>query len=146
MNDRQLRLAASVPIDSVRADSRSSAPTMLFHIVLFRPRPNLSAAEISDLIRAVEDAHRAIPSIRRFHVGRRVVHGAGYEAVMRESFDYAAVIEFDDLAGLKDYLEHPAHRSLGPRFMQSFESSMIFDYEMTDAGGVAGLAASSSPR
>ena len=116
---------------------------MLFHVVLFRPRPNLSDAETSDLIRAVEDAHRAIPSIRRFHVGRRVVHGAGYEAAMRESLDYAAVIEFDDLAGLKDYLEHPAHRALGPRFMQSFDSSMIFDYEMTDAGGVARLAGSS---
>jgi hypothetical protein len=112
---------------------------MLFHVVLFRPRPNLSAQETSDLIRAVEDAHRAIPSIRRFHVGRRVVHGAGYEALMRESLDYAAVIEFDDLAGLKDYLEHPAHRALGPRFMQSLESSAIFDYEMTDAGGTAKL-------
>ena len=117
---------------------------MLFHIVLFRPRPSLSEAEISDLVRAVEDVHRAIPSIRRFHVGCRVVHGAGYEAVMRESLDYAAVIEFDDLAGLKDYLEHPAHRALGPRFMQSLESSVIFDYEMTDAGGVAALNTPSS--
>jgi hypothetical protein len=117
---------------------------MLFHVVLFRPRPNLSARETSDLIRAVEDAHRAIPSIRRFHVGRRVVHGAGYEALMRESLDYAAVIEFDDLAGLKDYLEHPAHRALGPRFIQSLESSVIVDYEMTDAGGVADLSSPSA--
>ncbi len=112
---------------------------MLFHLVLFRPRPNLSAQETSDLVRAVEDAHRAVPSIRRFHVGRRVVHGAGYEALMRESLDYAAVIEFDDLDGLKAYLEHPAHRALGRRFMQSLESSAIFDYEMTDAGAVAAL-------
>ena len=117
---------------------------MLFHLVLFRPRPNLSAQEISDLIRAVEDAHHGVPSIRRFHVGRRVVHGAGYEAMMRESLDYAAVIEFDDLDGLKAYFEHPAHRALGPRFMQSLETSAIFDYEMTDAGGVAALNTLSS--
>jgi hypothetical protein len=117
---------------------------MLFHVVLLRPRPNLSARETADLIRAVEDAHRTIPSIRRFHVGKRVVHGAGYEALMRESLDYAAVIEFDDLAGLKDYLEHPAHRALGARFVQSLESSVVFDYEMTDAGGVAALGAPSS--
>jgi hypothetical protein len=117
---------------------------MLFHIVLFRPRPNLSAPEIADLIRAVEDAHRDIPSIRRFHVGRRVVHGAGYEALMREALDYAAVIEFDDLDGLQAYLGHPAHRALGPRFMQSFESSLIFDYAMTDAGGVADFSTPSA--
>jgi len=118
---------------------------MLFHVVLFRPRPSLTSEEIADLIGAVEGAHRAIPSIRRFQVGRRVLHGARYEAVMmRDSLDYAAIIEFDDLAGLKEYLEHPAHRALGPRFMQSFESSVIFDYEMTDAGGVASLTAPSS--
>jgi hypothetical protein len=113
---------------------------MLFHVVLFRPRPDLSGDEVSALVRAVEDAHHQIPSIRRFHVGRRVVHGAGYEALMGLSFDYAAVIEFDDLAGLRAYLAHPAHRALGPRFMQSLESSAIFDYEMTDAGGVAALS------
>jgi hypothetical protein len=117
---------------------------MLFHVVLFRPRPDLSPDDVGDLMRAVEDAHRSIPSIRRFHVGRRVVHGAGYEAAMRESLDYAAVIEFDDLAGLKEYLEHPAHRALGPLFMRSFESSVIFDYEMTDAGGVARLGSPAS--
>jgi hypothetical protein len=117
---------------------------MLFHVVLFRPRPNLSAQEISDLVRAVEDAHRAIPTIRRFHVGRRVVHGAGYEALMQESLDYAAVIEFDDLAGLKGYLEHPAHRGLGPLFMQSFESSVIFDYEMQEPGALRDLGSPSS--
>ncbi len=116
---------------------------MLFHVVLFRPRPNLSDAEISDSHPrggGRPSRHSFDPPFSR---GRRVVHGAGYEAVMRESLDYAAVIEFDDLAGLKDYLEHPAHRALGPRFMQSLESSLIFDYEMTDAGGVARLAGSS---
>jgi hypothetical protein len=116
---------------------------MLFHVVLFRPRRNLSVEETADLIRAVEDAHRAIPSIRRFHVGKRVVHGAGYEDLMRDPLDYAAVIEFDHLQGLQDYLEHPAHRALGPRFMQSLESSVIVDYEMTDAAGVARLTPSS---
>jgi hypothetical protein len=114
---------------------------MLCHVVLFRPRPDLTSDEVAELVRAVEEAHRVIPSIRRFHVGRRVVHGAGYEAVMRESFDYAAIIEFEDLAGLKAYLDHPAHRALGPRFMRSFESSVIFDYEMTDAAGVSRLGA-----
>jgi hypothetical protein len=113
---------------------------MLFHIALFRPRQDLTPVDRIALVEALQSALQAVPSIRKFHVGRRVVHGAGYEALMPVSFDYAAVIEFDDLAGLKAYLEHPAHQALGARFMSSLESSAIFDYQMQDGEGVRGLA------
>ena len=113
---------------------------MLFHVVLFRPRPDLSAADRASLVEALEAALQRIPSIKRFHVGRRVVHGAGYEALMPVSLDYAAVIEFDDLAGLREYLEHPAHEALGSRFMSSLEASQIFDYQMQDEEELRGLA------
>jgi hypothetical protein len=113
---------------------------MIFHVVLFRPRPDLAAAERARLVEALETALQRIPSIRRFHVGRRVTHGAGYEALMPVSLDYAAVLEFDDLAGLKAYLEHPAHQALGTRFMSSLESSAIFDYQMQGGGELRDLA------
>ena len=103
---------------------------MVFHVVLFRPRAELDAAERARLVEAFEEALRRIPSIRRFHVGRRVTHGAGYEALMPVSLDYAAIIEFDDLPGLQAYLRHPAHEALGQRFMRSLETSAIFDYQM----------------
>jgi hypothetical protein len=103
---------------------------MLFHVVLFRPRPDLTAEDRAGLVEALESALQRIPSIRRFHVGRRVTHGAGYESLMPVSLDYGAVIEFDDLAGLEAYLEHPAHQALGSRFMQSLDASAIFDYQM----------------
>jgi hypothetical protein len=109
------------------------------HIVLFRPRPDLAARDRTKLIAGLKGALEAIPSIRRFHLGRRVVHGAGYEALMPVSFDFSAVIEFDDLDGLKAYLEHPAHRALGSQFMQSLESSAIFDYEMLSAEAAGDL-------
>jgi hypothetical protein len=113
---------------------------MLFHIVLFRPRPDLTAADRASLVEALESALQRIPSIRTFHIGRRVTHGAGYEALMSVSLDYAAVIEFDDLAGLKAYLEHPAHQALGSRFMSSLESSVIVDYQMQDREALRSLA------
>lgn len=103
---------------------------MLFHVVLFRPRASLTAAERTGLVEAVEEALRRIPSIRRFHVGRRVTHGAAYESLTPVSLDYAAIVEFDDLAGLQAYLRHPAHEALGQRFMCSLEASAIFDYQM----------------
>lgn len=103
---------------------------MLFHVVLFHPRPDLTVPERVALVEALEDALRRIPSIRRFHVGRRVRHGAGYEALMQVDLDYAAVLEFDDLAGLQAYLHDPAHEALGQRFMQSLAASAIYDYAM----------------
>lgn len=113
---------------------------MLFHIALFSPRPDLTAADHASLVEALESALQRIPSIRKFNVGRRVTHGAAYERLMPVSLDYAAVIEFDDLAGLEEYLEHPAHQALGARFMASLETSAIFDYQMQDGGQLRGLA------
>ena len=113
---------------------------MVFHIVLFRPRPDLTTADRASLVEALESALQRIPSIRKFHVGRRVTHGAGYEALMPVSLDYAAVVEFDDLAGLKEYLEHPAHQALGSHFMSSLESSAIFDYQMQNGETLRSLA------
>jgi hypothetical protein len=113
---------------------------MLFHVVLFTPRPELSTRERAELVEALEDALRRIPSIRRFNLGRRVKHGAGYEALMTVDLDYAAVLEFDDLAGLHAYLDHPAHAALGRRFMQSLQTSAIYDYSMQGADELRALA------
>lgn len=112
---------------------------MVVHVVLFRPRPELSTLERQGLAEALEVALTSIPSIRRFHIGRRLRHGAGYEALMPVDLQYAALIEFDDLQGLQHYLQHPAHQALGRQFMASLESSAIFDYEMLDTAGVGTL-------
>lgn len=113
---------------------------MIAHVVLFRPRPDLSALERRALIDAFAAALREIPSIRRARVGRRVTHGRpGYEPLMRTSFDYAAIVEFDDRAGLEAYLEHPAHKELGERFFKAFDEALMYDFELTD--GAAGLGA-----
>lgn len=111
---------------------------MVFHIVLFRPRPDLTPHERDAFVRALEQAAARIPQVRRFSVGRRVTHGRGYEAAMPQDFEYAAVVEFDDLSGLKTYLDHPAHAELGDRFFSSLAAGLVYDYEMTDPSG-AGL-------
>lgn len=112
---------------------------MVFHMLLFQPRAELAASDRQALVAALESAVRAIPSIRRCHVGRRVRHGAGYEALAGDGFDYAAVLEFDDLAGLQAYLEHPAHAGIGQPFLRSVERSLIGDYEMLEGTRASGL-------
>jgi hypothetical protein len=113
---------------------------VIAHIVLFRPRADLSAQARQDLVAALERALREIPHVRRARVGRRVTHGREYEQLMRTDFEYGAVIDFDDVASLKAYLEHPAHDEIGRRFFEAFEETLIYDYEMKDgAAGLAGL-------
>jgi hypothetical protein len=111
---------------------------MIAHLVMFRPKPHLPTDERGALVASFSRALREIPSIRRSRVGRRVTHGRGYEQSMRENYEYIALLEFDDVAGLKAYLEHPAHHELAERFFGAFETALMYDYEMSD-GGLAAL-------
>ncbi|HSC28098.1 MAG TPA: Dabb family protein [Vicinamibacterales bacterium] len=106
---------------------------MIAHVILFRPRPDISAADRMAVLDALRAAASAIPSLRSVKIGRRVRHGLpGYEQAMREDFEYAAILEFDDLEGLKAYLTHPAHASAGRHFTQSSSAALAYDYELAD--------------
>lgn len=109
---------------------------MVWHLVLMKPRTDLSSADRQALIDALNRAAREIPTVRDVRVGRRITHGAAYEATAPDSADYVASIGFDDLAGLQMYLRHPAHAELGARFHQSLDSALIYDFEV---GGIDGL-------
>lgn len=79
--------------------------------------------------------------MRRAHVGKRITHGRDYEQLMKVDYQYAALIEFDDVAGLKAYLEHPAHEDIGTRFFAAIEDALVYDFDVTgDAAGLAALA------
>jgi hypothetical protein len=105
---------------------------MIAHVVLFKPRADLSPDARRQLAASFEAALKQIPSIRRARVGKRLLHGRGYEALMTVDYEYAAVIEFDDEAGLKAYLEHPAHEQLGSQFFEMFEQALMYDFELTE--------------
>lgn len=108
---------------------------MVVHIVLFRPKATLSGADQRALLASIEQASASIPSVRRFRVGRTVSDPPQYELQGFPDLPYLAIIEFDDRAGLQDYLEHQSHGELGRRFNDSLEAALIYDYEVTDASG-----------
>ena len=119
--------------------SQRRTPVVIAHIVLFTPKSALTDAERRGLADALIHALREIPSIRRARVGRRVRHGRAYEALMRAHYEYATLLEFDDVAGLKAYLEHPAHDALGARFFAAFEEALMYDFDLKE--GAEGVAA-----
>ena len=112
---------------------------MVFHIVLFRPKPTVTDADRQAMFDALSSASNNIPTVRRFHVGNRIRHGRPYEHLMEQSYPYVAVIEFDDLAGLQAYLNHPQHEKLGALFYELLEAGLVYDYEMDSQIGLTVL-------
>jgi stress responsive alpha/beta barrel protein len=102
---------------------------MVWHLVLMKPRPDLSPTDGQRLVDAFRHAVREIPTIREVRVARRLRHGAGYETRAPDSADYLISLGFDDLEGLQRYLDHPAHEDVATRFNQSLNSALIYDFE-----------------
>ena len=105
---------------------------MVWHFVLLKPRPDLAPLELQGLIDAFNRSVREIPTVREVRAGRRLRHGAGYEAQSPDSADFVVSIGFDDLEGLQAYLRHPAHDDLAARFYRTLSSALIYDFEATD--------------
>jgi hypothetical protein len=109
-------------------------------MVLLRPRPDLSMEDRRALIAALATALEEIPSIRRASVGRRVRIDRPYEQLTRIDLPYAAILEFDDVGGLRAYLDHPAHEDIANRFFAALAETLIYDFEMeAGAEGLRGM-------
>jgi len=103
---------------------------MITHVVLFTPRSDLPPSDREALVAAFDRAIRSIAEVRHVRVGRRVTHGAGYEAGVGSGVDILVLIDFDDVEGLRRYLAHPAHTELGRRFGEAFAAGTVCDFEV----------------
>lgn len=107
---------------------------MIVHVVLFEPRPDLAESDRRQVLEDLRAAATVIPQVRRCRFGRRVRHGLpGYESAMAHDYQYVAVMEFDDVAGLQAYLRHPAHLAAGRHFTMSAANALAYDYEVEEA-------------
>jgi hypothetical protein len=114
---------------------------MISHVVLFRPKSDLSHDERERLARAFEYAVQRIPTVRAVRIGKRTAVGAAYEQQQpSNSPDVLIAIDFDDVAGLRTYLEHPAHVELGERFTRASSTTLVFDFDvMQSTSGILGF-------
>jgi len=103
---------------------------VIAHLVLFTPRADLPVEERRALAAAFAQAARAIPSVRGVRVGRLIRHGARYESAPAAPPAFAAIIEFDDVAGLRAYLDHPAHEGLGTCLREAVSEAAVYDFEV----------------
>ena len=113
---------------------------MILHLVLFTPRPDLSAADQDRLATALDRALTTIPAVVSYRVGRRVQTGAAYDALSGR-FEFCGVMEFEDLGGLSAYLSHPAHVELGQLFYTTSADAFAGDFEAVSSAPAAALRA-----
>jgi hypothetical protein len=105
---------------------------MITHLVLFRLRSGLAEEAREGLADALSRAAREIPSIRHARVGSRVTIGRPYEQQMTEDYPFAAILEFDDVDGLRSYLDHPLHEQLAQRFFACIEQALMYDFDVRE--------------
>ena len=107
---------------------------MIAHVVLLQPRATLSADQRREALAMLARSASEIPGIRRFRIGRRVRHGLpGYEQQMALDYEFALIIEFDDIEGLRRYLRAPAHGALGHLFTSATDAALAYDYELVES-------------
>jgi len=106
---------------------------VIAHIVLLQPRADLTAGERQQALDALSRAAGNVPEIRRFRLGHRVKHGLpGYEQAMTQDYEFALIIEVDDVAALTRYLKAPAHAALGDLFSTATVAALAYDFDMTE--------------
>ena len=113
---------------------------MISHIVLFKPKPTIGHAERLAIVEHLKAAIARCPTVRRCRVGRRVMHGLpGYERLMFEDYQFSLILDFDDVEGLKGYLQSPAHTGIGGLFTSAASASLGYDYELVELGEASRL-------
>ena len=106
---------------------------MIAHIVLLQPRRDLSEEQRQTALKTLADAAANVPEIRRFRLGRRVLHNLpGYEQLMALDYEFALIIEVDDLPALTRYLLAPAHAVLGQLFYSATSAALAYDYQLEE--------------
>lgn len=103
---------------------------MIAHVVLFEPKSSTTMSERDAFIELLRVTFSDIDTVRRSFIGLRQKIGISYEVKIGDTaYSYASVVEFDDIDGLKVYLEHPLHVKVGQLFWQHCERTMIVDVD-----------------
>ena len=106
---------------------------MIAHIVLLQPKPDLTEAQRAAAMETIRRSAADLPEVR-LRLGRRVKHGLpGYEQLMPQDFEYALIVEVQDVDALKRYLQAPAHVALGQLFYTATSAALAYDYELENA-------------
>ena len=95
---------------------------MVDHLVLFAAREDASPEDIEDLLSSLRGLKDEIPSVVDLSVGEDLSGRAG-------EYTHGLAVRFEDVAGLKEYLGHPAHLAVVEKLDAHTTGRIVADYE-----------------
>ena len=96
---------------------------MIEHLVLFKLKPEATAAQIDTMITQLQGLAQQIDTVRELSCGRNFSpRGEGFAVGLR--------VKFDDRAGLEFYGPHDAHQSCVATYIKPImDSVVVVDFE-----------------
>ena len=94
---------------------------MLIHIVCWKYRPDVPAADREEHRRRLKELSQRLPNIARLDVGADILH-------LDRSFDTALVAEFESREALDSYNEHPEHQTVAAMGRDLAEKAVSVDF------------------
>jgi hypothetical protein len=111
---------------SGRATAAQKPERLLRHIVLYKFKDTLSAAQVQEVVDAFAALPKKIDTVVGFERGTNVsVEGKS------EGLTHAFVVSFADERGRDAYLNHPAHQEYVKLASTRREKVVVFDYWTT---------------
>jgi len=94
---------------------------MLTHVVLLKPKPDVSQTEIATALEHVQALQGAIPGITSIQVGENLNNSNN------RGYTHGFIIEFSDAEIFKGYAPHPAHKPVSEELQRICEGIIDFD-------------------
>ena len=95
---------------------------MVDHLVFFAVREDASEEEVEDLLSSIRALRDEVPSTVDLSVGEDFSGRSG-------GYTHALLARFEDAAGLKEYMEHPAHLAVVEKLDTTTTGRIVVDYE-----------------
>lgn len=98
---------------------------MIRHVLLLKPRPDATAAEIEACRSAIVGLPSRIPGLLNCHWGENFA-----PAERSDGFTHGFSMDFADRASLEAYGPHPDHRPAAKLVRATFERITVLDFEL----------------
>ena len=95
---------------------------MVDHLVFFAVREGASQGEVEDLVSSIRALKDDVPSTIDLSVGEDFSGRSG-------EYTHALFARFEDAAGLREYMEHPAHLAVVQKLDATTTGRIVADYE-----------------
>jgi len=111
----------------------NKGPFVISHIVLFNPKDGLTADQYLLFAQQLRLTMSSVPSVRRATVGKTVAVDSGQTRSFGDTaYLFSAVVEFEGIPGLIEYLKHPLHQELGRLFWEYCAGTVVLEVECVD--------------